>query len=96
MAETKISSQERVRPLVESITQREKFLLADRLSRPFSEIMEDPDRIMLALAWVKRKRENGGKAPSFDELLDMTDQQLLDVLELRDDDDQESGDPKSV
>lgn len=73
-----------IQPLIQSITQKEKFLLADRLSRPYSELMQDPDRVMIALAWKKLKAENGGVAPSFDELLDKTDAEILDVLGLED------------
>lgn len=73
-----------LQPLIESITQREKFLLADRLGRPFHELMEDPDRVMIALLWVKRKRDNAGIGPNFDELLDLTDGQIIDGLGLSD------------
>jgi hypothetical protein len=75
-----------VQPLIESVTQREKFLLADRLGRPYSEIMEDPDRVMIALLWIKTKRDAGGVAPKFDDLLDLTDAEILDRLGLDDDD----------
>lgn len=81
-------------PLIRSVTQREKFLLAARLERPYSELMEDPDRVMIALAWVKLKRENAGVAPNWDDLMDMTDEQILAVLGLGDDDDQDGSDPK--
>ena len=75
-----------VQPLIESVTQREKFLLADRLSRPYSQLMEDPDRVMIALLWIKRKRDNGGVAPNFDDLLDLTDAEVLEALGLDDGD----------
>lgn len=78
-----------VQPLIESVTQREKFLLADRLSRPYSEIMEDPDRVMIALLWIKRKRDGAGVAPNFDDLLDLTDAEILEGLGLDDGDDAE-------
>lgn len=78
-----------IQPLIESVTQREKFLLADRLSRPYSELMDDPDRVLIALAWVKQKRDNKGIAPDFEQLLDMTDADVLAVLGLDNlDDDQ--------
>ena len=78
-----------VQPLIESVTQREKFLLADRLAKPYSEIMEDPDRVMIALLWIKRKRDAGGVAPKFDDLLDLRDAEILDGLGL--DEDQANG-----
>lgn len=80
-----------IQPLIKSVTQREKFLLADRLAKPYSELMEDPDRILTALAWVKLKRDAGGVAPDFEQLLDMTDEQVLTVLGLDDlEDDEEA------
>lgn len=80
-----------IQPLIAAITQREKFLLADRLGRPYSEIMEDPDRVLLALAWKKQKTENNGAAPNFDDLLDLTDAEVLAILGLDSlDDDQEA------
>lgn len=81
-----------LRPLIQSITQREKFLLADRLGRPFHELMEDRDRVMIALLWIKRKRDNAGIGPSFDDILDMTDAEIIDALGLASDDDAASED----
>ena len=71
-----------IQPLISSVQQREKFLLADRLAKPYSELMEDPDRILVALAWVKLKRDNAGIAPDFEALLDKTDAEILEVLGL--------------
>lgn len=79
-----------IQPLIQSITQKEKFLLSDRLSKPYSELMQDPDRVMIALAWKKLKNENGGVAPSWEQLLDKTDAEILDVLGLADEDDDEA------
>lgn len=90
-AERKARRDALIQPLIEAVTQREKYLLADRLSKPYSEIMQDPDRIMLALAWKKLKTTNGGIAPNFEDLLDKTDAEILEVLGL-DDDDAEAAD----
>lgn len=88
-AEAKARRDAIIQPLIAAVTQREKYLLADRLGKAYSEIMQDPDRIMVALAWKKLKTENGGVAPSFDDLLDKTDEEILEVLGLEDADDLE-------
>lgn len=79
-----------IQPLIEGMQQREKFLLSERLGKPYSEVVQDPDRILLALAWKQLKLDAGGQAPDFERLLDMTDAEVLAVLGLDrlDDDDQ--------
>lgn len=63
--------------LQETVTQREWLLITAKLDRPRQAIVEDGGLRLLALAWVKEKREHGGA--SWDRLLDMTDTDLVEV-----------------
>lgn len=63
--------------LQETVTQREWLLVTARLDRPRQAIVEDGGLRLLALAWVKEKREHGGA--SWDRLLDMTDTELVEL-----------------
>lgn len=60
-----------------SVTQREWLLMCRRLECDRSAIRTDGSLRLLALGWLREKREHGGA--SWDALLDMTDRQLLDV-----------------
>ena len=58
-----------------SVTQREWLIITTRLDRSRDQIEADGALNMLALAWVKGVREHGGA--KWDDLLDLTDDQLL-------------------
>lgn len=61
-----------------TVTQREWLLICRRLEVSRQQIDEDYGLRVLALAWVRQKRAHGGA--EWDKLLDMTDEQLADVL----------------
>lgn len=58
-----------------TITQREWLLITTRLDRSREQIAKDGALRLLALGWVREKREHGGA--SWDRLLEMTDDELL-------------------
>lgn len=60
--------------LASTVTQREWLLITRALDRTRAEIGSDTGLTLLALGWVKEKREHGGA--SWDKLLDLTDAQL--------------------
>lgn len=66
-----------------TVTQREWLLICRRLDVTRQRIDEDYGVRVLALAWVRQKRTHGGA--EWDKLLDMTDEQLADVLLATDD-----------
>lgn len=70
-------AQERLSELAESCTQRDWLNITHKLDRSRPQIGADSGLTMLALAWVKEKREHGGA--SWDRLLDLTDQQLNEL-----------------
>lgn len=59
----------------ETLTQREWLLVCNKLDRNRQQISSDGSLRLLALGWVKEKREHGGA--SWDRLLDMTDEEIL-------------------
>lgn len=61
-----------------TVTQREWLLICRRLEVTRQKIDEDYGVRVLALAWIRQKRDHGGA--EWDKLLDMTDEQLADVL----------------
>lgn len=63
--------------LEETVTQREWLLITLRLDRTRQQIAEDGSLRLLALAWVKDKRDHGGA--SWDTLLEMTDRDLVEA-----------------
>lgn len=68
---------ERLNKLAEDTTQREWLLITTALDRTRQQIGEDNGLTLLAMAWVKEKREHGGA--SWDRLLDLTDNQLAQL-----------------
>lgn len=62
--------------LEETVTQREWLLITIRLDRTREQIANDGSLRLLALAWVKGKREHGGA--NWDALLEMTDRDLVE------------------
>jgi hypothetical protein len=68
---------ERLNELARTTTQREWLLITTALDRNRQQIGADDGLTLLAMAWVKEKREHGGA--SWDRLLDLTDQQLADL-----------------
>lgn len=68
------AANERLNALAASVNQREWLLVTTALDRTRAQIGEDQGLTLLALAWVKEKREHGGA--SWDRLLDLTDAQL--------------------
>lgn len=58
----------------ETITQREWLLVQRALEASRDQIADDEGLTLLALAWIRNKREHGGA--SWDRLLDMTDADL--------------------
>lgn len=68
-------AREEVDAFEETITQREWLLVCNKLERTRSELQRDGSLRLLALGWVKEKREHGGA--SWDRLLEMTDRELL-------------------
>lgn len=83
--------------LEKTVTQREWLLITSRLDRPRAQITEDGNLRLLALAWVRRVREHGGA--KWDELLGMTDDELLELhhfpAHLFTDDDDDQADPEA-
>lgn len=73
---------ERIRSILDNVTQREKLLVAQALDRPYVEILTDPDRILPALLWLERKHDHGGQ--DWNTILDLTDRQILEALGLED------------
>lgn len=69
---------------MQQTTQREWLLIQKALDAKKDEIAEDMTRLLLAMAWVKGKREHGGA--SWDTYLDMTDDQITAYLGITDDD----------
>lgn len=65
---------ERLDQLATTVTQREWLLITTKLDRTRQQIGVDSGLTLLAMAWVKEKREHGGA--SWDRLLDMTDDEL--------------------
>jgi len=58
-----------------TVTQREWLLITMRLDRTREQIAADGSLRLLALAWVREKRDHGGA--DWDRLLDMTDEDLV-------------------
>lgn len=77
-----------LRDIIDKTTQREKLLVGKRLEMPFSEVIQDEDLALTALAWLKVKHESGGA--DWDRILDMTDTQILDTLGLNDEEAEEA------
>ncbi len=65
--------------LEKSVTQREWLLITSRIDRPRAQITEDGNLRLLAMAWVRKVRDHGGA--NWNELLDLTDEELLAVHE---------------
>lgn len=61
--------------LEETVTQREWLLITIRLDRTREQIAQDGSLRLLALAWVREKRDHGGA--DWDTLLNMTDRDLV-------------------
>lgn len=61
--------------LEKTVTQREWLLIRQRLNASREEIAKEGGLRLLALAWVRGKREHGGA--SWDRLLEMTDEDLV-------------------
>jgi hypothetical protein len=61
--------------LERSVTQREWLLIRQRLNASREEIAKEGGLRLLALAWIREKREHGGA--SWDRLLEMTDEDLV-------------------
>lgn len=60
-----------------TVTQREWLLVCNQLDRNRAQIAADGGLRLLALAWVRQKREHGGA--SWERLLDLTDTELLEL-----------------
>lgn len=71
------AGRDRLDQLAGEVTQREWLNITKVLDRTRQEIGGDPGLTMLALGWVKEKRDHGGA--SWERLLDMTDTQLEDL-----------------
>lgn len=69
---------EKLQKLADETTQREWLLITRALDRSRQQIGGDIGLTMLAMLWVREKREHGGA--SWDKLLDLTDRQLEDAL----------------
>jgi hypothetical protein len=77
-AKTRIeSAEEALADLERSVTQREWIIVMGKLAATREQINRDGSLRLLALAWVNEKREHGGA--SWDRLLDMTDEELLEA-----------------
>lgn len=61
--------------LERTVTQREWLLIRQRLNASREEIAKEGGLRLLALAWIREKREHGGA--SWDRLLEMTDEDLV-------------------
>jgi hypothetical protein len=61
--------------LERTVTQREWLLIRQRLNASREEIAKEGGLRLLALAWIREKREHGGA--SWDRLLEMTDEELV-------------------
>lgn len=87
----------RLEAIQRNVTQREWLNITQVLDRTRVEIIEDGGLRLLALGWVKEKHAHGGA--SWDVLLDMTDDQLLELHGFPTDDGEpvealpEAGDP---
>jgi hypothetical protein len=68
---------EALEALEESVVQREWLLITLRLDRTREQIAADGSLRLLALAWVREKRDHGGA--DWDRLLEMTDKELVDL-----------------
>ncbi len=60
-----------------TVTQREWLLVCNKLDRNREQIHKDGSLRLLALAFVRQKREHGGA--NWDRLLDCTDAELLEL-----------------
>ena len=60
-----------------TVTQRDWLNITQVLNHTRKEVLEDGGLRLLALAWVKEKAAHGGA--SWDVLLDMTDEDLLEL-----------------
>ncbi len=60
-----------------TVTQRDWLQITQVLDHPRQRVIEDGGLRLLALAWVKEKNAHGGA--SWDVLLDMTDEQILEL-----------------
>lgn len=65
--------------LESTVTQREWLLITTRLDRTRAQIAVDGGLRLLALAWVREKRDHGGA--SWDRLLEMTDDDLVKMMD---------------
>lgn len=63
--------------LERTVTQREWLLIRQRLNASREEIAKEGGLRLLALAWIREKREHGGA--SWDRLLEMTDEELVSL-----------------
>lgn len=61
--------------LERTVTQREWLLIRQRLNASREEIANEGGLRLLALGWIREKREHGGA--SWDRLLEMTDEELV-------------------
>lgn len=61
--------------LERTVTQREWLLIRQRLNASREEIAKEGGLRLLALAWIREKRDHGGA--SWDRLLEMTDEELV-------------------
>ena len=68
---------ERLQAIAASVTQREWLIITRTLDRNRQQIGSDTGLTLLAMGWVKEKREHGGA--SWDRLLDLTDEQLEEL-----------------
>lgn len=68
------------------VTQREWLQITRALDRTRQEVITDGALRLLALAWVKEKRDHGGA--DWNRLLDLTDEALLELHGFPTDDDQ--------
>lgn len=66
---------EELEALERSVTQREWLLIRQRLNASREEIAKEGGLRLLALAWIREKRDHGGA--SWDRLLEMTDEELV-------------------
>jgi hypothetical protein len=71
------AAEEGLATIQRAITQRDWLLITQALDKTRKDILEDGGLRLLALAWVKEKNAHGGA--SWDVLLDMTDDQLLEM-----------------
>lgn len=84
------AANERLQQLARSVTQREWLLITAALDRTRNEIGADTGLTLLAMGWVREKRDHGGA--SWDRLLDFTDEQLQQLHGYPDGDEDDQSD----